>query len=393
MKSKIQSLSDFVIPYVCETYKHLHTHPELAFQEKETAAYIQQQLIEMDIPFRANIGTTGILGVLECKNPKKKIIALRADMDALPIDEETDLSYKSIVPYCMHACGHDAHVASLLGVAKVLSQLRLEMEGTVLFIFQPGEERHPGGARLMLEDRIFDTYKPDLILGQHTSVDYPVGTVAFRAGQIMASADEVHLTVKGKGGHGALPHLFNDTVLCTSQILVSLQQIRARLSSPFTPMVLSFGKFIANGSTNVIPDEVKLSGTLRTLDEAWRKQCKEHIRRIVTETAVAYGCSCEMELSDGYPSVINNPEVTANAISFATELVGAERIKELEVRMTGEDFGFFSQQYPSTFYRFGIKGKANPNTGNLHTATFQIDLDAFKTSVPVMAWLAWRNLQ
>ena len=190
-----------------------------------------------------------------------------------------------------------------------------------------------------------------------------------------------------------MPHLFNDTVLCTSQILVSLQQIRARLSSPFTPMVLSFGKFIANGSTNVIPDEVKLSGTLRTLDEAWRKQCKEHIRRIVTETAVAYGCTCEMELSDGYPSVINNPEVTANAITFATELVGAERVKELEVRMTGEDFGFFSQQYPSTFYRFGIKGKANPNTGNLHTATFQIDLDAFKTSVPVMAWLAWRNLQ
>lgn len=392
MKSKIQILSESVFPYVCDVYKHLHSHPELSFQERETAAYIKHELTEMGIPFRDNIGTTGVLGVLEGKNPKRKIIALRADMDALPIQEETNLPYKSTITHCMHACGHDSHVASLLGVAKILSQIKDEFEGTVLFIFQPGEERHPGGARLMLQDGLFNEYTPDLIIGQHASVDYPVGTVAFRTGQIMASADEIHLTIKGKGGHGALPHLFNDTVLCASQILVSLQQIRARLSTPFTPMVLSFGKFIADGSTNIIPDEVKLSGTLRTLDEAWRVQCKEYIYRIATETAIAYGCTCEVELSDGYPSVSNDPQVTAKAIEYARELVGEERVKELEVRMTGEDFGFFSQQYPSTFYRFGIKGKANPTTGNLHTSTFQIDLDAFKTSVPVFAWLAWKSL-
>lgn len=392
MKSKIESLSSSVFLYVCEAYKHLHAHPELSFQEKETAAYIQKQLAEMQIPFRSNIGTYGVLGVLTCKNPTKKIIALRADMDALPIDEETNLSYKSTVSHWMHACGHDAHVASLLGVAKVLSQLKNELEGTVLLLFQPGEERHPGGARLMLEDDLFDTYKPDLIIGQHASVDYPVGTVAFGAGQIMASADEVHIAVKGKGGHGALVHLCNDTVLCASQILVSLQQIKARLSPPFSPMVLTFGKFIANGSTNVIPDEVNLAGTLRTLDETWRKTCKEHIRRIVNETAAAYACTCDCELSDGYPSVKNDAVITADASAFASEYVGKEHVAELEVRMTGEDFGFYSQLYPSTFYRFGIKGSTNQHTGNLHTSTFQIDLEAFKTSVPVMAWLAYRFL-
>lgn len=393
MKSQIQNLSASVFTYVCDAYKQLHAHPELAFHEVETASFIQKQLTEMDIPFRANIGTTGILAVLKGRNPEKKIIALRADMDALPVDEETDLPYKSQNAHCMHACGHDSHVASLLGVAKVMSQLKNEFEGTILFVFQPGEERHPGGARLMLEDGVFDEYTPSVILGQHASVDYPVGTVAFRSGQIMASADEIHLKVKGKGGHGALPHLFNDTVLCASQIIVSLQQIRARLSYPFAPMVLSFGKFIADGSTNVIPHEVTLAGTLRTMDETWRAQCKEHVRRIATETALAYGCTCEMELSDGYPTVNNDPEVTAKAIEFATEFVDADKVGELEVRMTGEDFGFFTQKYPCSFYRFGIKGESNPNCGGLHTSTFQIDLEAFKTSVSVMSWLAWKNLE
>jgi hippurate hydrolase len=392
MKNKIRSLAESVFPYVCDVYKQLHAHPELSFHETETAAFIQDQLTEMGIPFRANIGTTGILGVLKGKNPNKKIIALRADMDALPITEETDLPYKSENEHCMHACGHDAHVSSLLGAAKVLASIKGELEGTILFIFQPGEERNPGGARLMLQDGVFDEYKPDLILAQHVSVDYPVGTVAFRPGIIMASADEIHITVKGKGGHGALPHLFNDTVLATSQIVVSLQQIRARLSYPFTPMVLSFGKFIADGATNVIPDEVKLSGTLRTMDEKWRNECKAHVKRITTETALAYGCTCEIDAQDGYPTVNNDPKITADAIRFATEMVGKEHIEELEVRMTGEDFGFFTHQYPCSFYRFGIRGATNPNCGGLHTSTFQLDLEAFKTSVGVMAWLAWCNL-
>ncbi len=387
MKQQIHSLADAVFPFVCELYKHLHAHPELSFEEAQTALFIQQELTKMCIPFKKDIGTHGIVGVLRCANPGKKCLALRADMDALPINEETNLPYKSTVANCMHACGHDAHVATLLGVAKVLSQVKDKLEGTVLFVFQPGEERHPGGARLMLQDGVFDEYKPAVILAQHASVDYPVGKVAFRSGTIMASADEVHLTVKGKGGHGALPHLFNDTVLCASQLLVSLQQIAARLHNPFQPVVLSFGKFIAAGSTNVIPDEVSLSGTLRTLDEACRKQCKTAIDTIAKQTASAYGCVCEVDISDGYPSVTNDPEVTADARRYAADFLGDSLIDELEVRMTGEDFAFFSQQFPATFYRFGVKGKSNAQCGNLHTATFEIDLDAFKTSVPVMAYL------
>lgn len=393
MKDRIKSLSKEVFSDVVEIYKQLHQCPELAFEEHETAAYIQKQLTGLSIPFRANVGTTGILGILEGRNPGSRTIALRADMDALPIDEETKLTYKSTKPHHMHACGHDAHVASLLGVAKVLSMLKNEWDGTVLLIFQPGEERHPGGARLMLQDKLFGSYEPSLILAQHASVDYPVGTVGFRAGQIMASADEIYIKVKGKGGHGALPHLFNDTVLAASQILVSLQQIRSRLSYPFTPMVLSFGKFIADGSTNVIPEEVNLSGTLRTMDEQWRAECKQHIIRIATETAAAHGCSCEVEPQDGYPTVNNDETITNKACELATEFVGKELVESLEVRMTSEDFGFFTQKYPCCFYRFGVKGESNPNTGGLHTSTFQIDLDAFKTSVGVMTWLAWNFLK
>ncbi len=392
MKDKVRILSEKSFLYVCGVYKHLHANPELSFQEQETAAYIQKKLESLNIPYRSNIGGFGILAVLEGNNPNGKTVALRADMDALPIQEDTTLDYKSTKDHCMHACGHDSHVASLLGVAKVLSEIKDEMEGTVLFIFQPGEERHPGGARLMLQDNVFSDYKPDVILAQHASVDYPMGSVAFRSGQIMASADEVHLTIKGKGGHAALPHLYNDTVLCASQILVSLQQISARIKDPLIPMVLSFGKLIADGSTNVIPEEVKLSGTFRTFDENWRSVCKGHIRRIATETALAYGCVCDVDLPDGYPSVNNDFEVTKVSKQYATEVVGENNIKELEVRMTGEDFSFFSQEYPSTFFRFGIKGNTNKNTGNLHTPNFEIDLDVFKTSVSVMSWMAWQHV-
>ncbi len=390
MQNKIKQLSESVYEYVCNTYKHLHAHPELSFHEVETSTFIQKELSAMNIPFKAGIAQTGILGILKGQNPDKKTIALRADMDALPVDEAADIPYKSQASHVMHACGHDAHVASLLGTAKILSELRNEFEGTILFVFQPGEERHPGGARLMLQEGIFDQYKPELILAAHVSIDYPVGTVAFRSGEIMASADEIHLTIKGKGGHGALPLAFNDTVLASAQILVALQQISARLCSPFSPMVLSFGKFIADGQTNVIPNEVKLSGTLRCFNEAWRAEAKKHIERIAAETALAYGCTCDVVCEDGYPVVKNDKTVTEEAIRYAQEFVGTDRVGELEVRMTGEDFGFFTQQYPCSFYRFGVKG--NRQTGNLHSATFQIDLEAFRTSAGVMAWLAWRNL-
>lgn len=392
MKTHIQQLTTKYSNYVADCYHHLHAHPELSFHEVETARFIQNELTKMDIPFRSGVGGTGVLGKIEGKNPSKKVIALRADMDALPVSEEVDIPWKSTVENVMHACGHDSHVSCLLGVAKILTELKNDFEGIVLLIFQPGEEKAPGGARLMLEDGIFDGLEPELILAQHASIDYPTGTMGFLSGMIMASADEIHVKIHGKGGHGALPHLCNDTVLAAAQTLVSLQQVRSRLCHPLTPMVLTFGRLVANGAQNIIPAEVQLSGTFRTVDEKWREEAKSHIRRIITETSAAYGCTAEIEIPDGYPCVVNNEEITTKAREFAAEWVGEENIRTLEMRMTSEDFGFFTQKYPCTFYRYGVNGKSNVDTGGLHSSTFKIDEKALETGTGGMAWLALKFL-
>jgi len=392
MKTYFQKLTSENVGYVVGCYHYLHAHPELSYQEFETARFIQKELTQMGISFRSGIGGTGILGKIEGKNPTKKVIALRADMDALPVCEDVEIPWKSVHNNVMHACGHDAHTACLLGAARILQQCRNEFEGTVLLIFQPGEEKAPGGARLMLEDGLFKDLKPEIILAQHVSVDFPTGIMAFLPGMIMASADEIHVKIHGKGGHGALPHLINDTVLAASQTVVSLQQVRSRLCHPLIPMVLTFGKLIADGATNVIPHEVLLSGTFRTVNEEWRNEAKTHIRRIINETCAAYGCTAEIDIPDGYPCVVNNEEVTSKAHGFAAEWVGEENIKNLEMRMTSEDFGFFTQEYPCTFFRFGVKGENNVNTGGLHSSTFRIDEKALETGLGGLAWLAWKFL-
>jgi len=392
MKSKIQQLVAHYTDYVTHCYRTIHANPELSFEEYQTSAFVCAELDKMGIEYRSGIAGTGVLGIIKGRNPQKKIVALRADMDALPVCEAVDIPWKSKNENVMHACGHDAHTACLLGAAQVLFAIRDTFEGTVLLVFQPGEEKAPGGARLMLEAGVFDEYKPDLILAQHVSVDYPVGTMGFKSGKMMASADEIHVKVRGKGGHGALPHLVNDTVLATAQTLVSLQQVCSRLCHPLTPMVLTFGKLIAAGTQNIIPHEVQLSGTLRTVDEAWREKAKQHICRIITETTAAYGCTAQIEIPDGYPCVINNEEITAQARCFATEWVGEEQVAELEMRMTSEDFSFFTQQYPATFYRFGVKGERNRKTGGLHSADFVIDESALPVGFGGMAWLAYRFL-
>ncbi|MDR0231468.1 MAG: amidohydrolase [Dysgonamonadaceae bacterium] len=375
---------------VVKDYQYLHAHPELSYKEYITSAYIQTQLSALGIKFISGIAGTGVMGIIEGKNPCKKIVGLRADMDALAICETNDIPYKSQYKDVMHACGHDVHTASLLGVARILNELKHEFEGTVLLIFQPGEEKHPGGARLMLESGIFNELKPDLLIAQHVYVDYRVGEVGFESGVIMAAADEVHIKIKGKGGHGALPHLVNDTVLAASQCIVSMQQIVSRRSNPFNPVVLSFGKLLALGDTNIIPDEVTIAGTLRTMNEGERVKIKELIKSVAIHTAEAHGCSCEIEVYDGYPCVKNDEQITSMAKSFATEYLGAVSVKGLERRMTGEDFGFFSQLYPTTFYRFGVRGRNQ--SGGLHTSDFLIDDEALKTSVGVMSYLACRFL-
>ena len=377
-------------PVVVENYRYLHAHPELSYKEYNTSEFIQAQLSGLGIKFVPQIAETGVLGIIEGKNPYKKIVALRADMDALPICESNNIPYKSQNENVMHACGHDVHTASLLGVARILNELKQEFEGTVLLIFQPGEEKHPGGARLMLEAGIFNEYKPDLIIAQHVYVDYGVGEVGFEPGIIMAAADEVHIKIKGKGGHGALPHLVNDTVLAASQCIVSMQQIVSRRCNPFNPVVLSFGKLLAFGDTNVIPDEVTIAGTLRTMDEEERIKMKELIKSVAVHTAEAHGCSCEIEVYDGYPCVKNDEQTTSLAKSFAVEYLGTASVKGLVKRMTAEDFGFFSQLYPTTFYRFGVQGCNQ--SGGLHTSDFLIDDEALKTSVGVMSYLAYKFL-
>jgi len=390
MKTTIQRMITQNRNFVVQCYRYLHAHPELSFQEAETAAFIQVELTKMSIPFKSGIGGHGILGRIEGRNPKKMVIALRADMDALPVCEMVDVPWKSTNENVMHACGHDAHTACLLGAAYILNQLKTDFEGTVLLIFQPGEELAPGGAHLMLEDGLFDEIVPDLILAQHVSVDFPTGTMGFLDGKIMASADEIHIKINGKGGHGALPHLVNDTVLAASQVIVSLQQVRSRLCHPLVPMVLTFGKFIANGATNVIPHQVQLSGTFRTMDETWREEAKAHIRRIINETVAAHGCTAEINIPSGYPCVVNDATVTQKARGFAVEWLGDENVRTLETRMTSEDFGFFTQKFPCTFFRFGVKGEINSATGGLHSANFQIDEDALEIGTGGLVWLAWR---
>jgi len=387
----IDNIKSKVSRYHQETvnnYKYLHRNPELSFQEKNTSEFIQSKLDALGVSYRSNIGGYGILAWVEGKGISHRTIALRADMDALPITETNEIDFKSRNEGVMHACGHDTHTASLLGVVKIINEMKDSFAGRVLFIFQPGEERHPGGAKLMLEDGLFDTYKPDIIVGQHAYVDYPAGTVGFEPGVIMASADEVHVKIMGRGGHGALPNELNDTVLAASQVVASMQQIVSRRSNPFKPCVLSFGKFIADGATNIIPDIVTLAGTLRCMDEEERYKLKPIIRDLAIHTAKAYGCECDIQVYDGYPCVFNDEPTTLMMKSFAGEYLGSDSVKGLPKRMTAEDFGFYSQLYPCTFYRFGIQGE-RISTG-LHTSTFLIDEKALQTSVGTMAYLALR---
>lgn len=392
-KQKINDWSDHFIGDIIQDFRYLHQHPELSFHEENTAAYITDQLSSMHIPFRDKIGGFGILARIEGKNPQSKIIALRADMDALPIEEKTELPYRSVNPGVMHACGHDAHVACLLGAARILDQMRDEIEGTVLLVFQPGEEKHPGGARLMLEDGVFGEYRPQLMIAQHVNMNVPTGKVAMWSGCVMASADEFHIEVKGKGGHGAFPHLINDTVLAASQVVVSLQQLVSRRSNPFFPAVLTIGRFVANGATNIIPDSVFLSGTLRCMNESERKILKEHIRNTTEMTLKAYGCTCELDIYDGYPMVSNDEHVTLQATSHLEYLLGKDAVLPMERRMTAEDFGFFSAEIPSTFYRLGICGEINGDAGDQHTSTFRVDERALKTGVETFSFLAMSFLQ
>jgi len=389
---ELKSLSAIFFDEVVSIRRHLHQNPELSLQEHKTAAYIKELLTKWGIPYRDEIAGTGILATLEGENPEGRIIALRADMDALPIEEANDLPYKSINTGVMHACGHDVHMASLLGAAKILNSLRSHWSGKIKLIFQPSEESLPGGASLMIKEGVLKNPTPESVFGQHVAPQIEAGKVGIRSGMYMASTDEIYLTIKGKGGHAAMPHMITDPVLIASHVVVALQQIVSRRSTPWIPSVLSFGKIAGNGRTNVIPDEVKLEGTFRTFNEPWRKQAHERIKEIAEGVARSMGGDCEGNIVKGYPFLVNDDQLADNFRQYASEYVGKDNIVELDLAMTAEDFAYYSQESPACFYRLGTRNEAKAITANLHTSNFNVDEQALKTGMGLMAWIAINEL-
>jgi len=366
---------------------HLHAHPELSYQEFETSAFVQDKLTEFGIPFEVK-ATTGVVGLIKGKNPDKKITALRADMDALPITEENDVAYKSKNPGVMHACGHDVHTTCLLGAAKILNELKDEWEGTVKLIFQPGEEKNPGGASLLIKEGVLENPKPEKIFALHVHPGLEVGKLSFRNGMVMASADELYISIKSKGGHAAAPQFAADTILIASHLIVSLQQIISRNNSPFNPSVLSITSFQGGNTTNVIPSEVKLMGTFRAMNEAWRFKAHELIKKQTLELVAAMGAEATIHIDVGYPFVLNNEDLGNATIKKAGEYLGEANVEETELRMGAEDFAYYSHQVPACFFRLGAGNKAKGITSGVHTPTFNIDEGAIEIGMGMMAWLA-----
>lgn len=386
LKEKIQQLASTYSNDLINIRHHLHANPELSYKEFETSAFVQQKLKEYGIPYETK-AVTGVVGLIKGKNPGKRVIALRADMDALPIKEENDVPYKSKNEGVMHACGHDVHTTCLLGASRILNELKDEWEGTVKLIFQPGEEKNPGGASIMIKEGVLENPRPSAILGLHVHPQLEVGKFRFRGGKIMASADELYITIRSKGGHAAAPQQTADTILIASQLVVALQQIISRNKNPFSPSVLSITSFQGGFTTNVIPSEVKLMGTFRAMDEQWRFEAHTLIRKLATELVHSMGAEIDLHIDVGYPTVYNNEQLNAMAEAAAAEYAGSENVEESELRMGAEDFGYYSQVIPGCFYRLGAGNEAKGINSGVHTPTFNIDEDAIRLGAGMMAWL------
>ena len=389
---KIKQLAKDYASEVVANRRHLHTNPELSFQEYNTAKFVAQKLQDIGLTPQEGIANTGVVALIEGRNPTSKVVGLRADMDALPIFEKNDVPYKSQNEGVMHACGHDAHTSSLLGTAKILFQLREEFEGTIKLIFQPAEEKAPGGASIMIKEGVLENPAPNSMLGQHVAPNIPVGKIGFREGMYMASTDELYLTVKGKGGHGAMPDQLIDPVLIASHVIVALQQIISRNKKPANPSVLSFGRFIADGVTNVIPNEVTIQGTFRCMDEEWREDGLIRMKKMAEGITEAMGGVCDFEVVKGYPFLKNHPELTRRIKNEATTYMGKENIVDLDLWMAGEDFAFYSQVVDSCFYRLGTRNEARGIISGVHTPTFDIDETSLEIGPGLMSWLAIREL-
>ncbi|RYY57987.1 MAG: amidohydrolase [Chitinophagaceae bacterium] len=386
MRDKIRTLAKELAPEFIAVRHHLHANPELSYKEFETSAFIQSKLAEMEIPFEVK-ATTGVIGLIHGKNPGSRIVALRADIDALPILEENTVDYKSKNEGVMHACGHDVHTSCLLGAAKILLATKDEWEGTVKLIFQPGEEKNPGGASLLIKEGVLLNPAPTAIFGLHVHPGLPVGKLSFRPGKVMASADELYITVKGKGGHAASPHLCVDPILIASHLVIALQQVISRNNNPHNPSVLSITAFNGGNTTNVIPNEIKLKGTFRAMDEEWRFRAHELITTIATNLVRSMGGEIDLLIDVGYPSVYNNEALHEIAVAKAAEYMGETNVEETEKRMGAEDFGYYSQQIPGCFYRLGVMNIEKGITAGVHTPKFDIDESAIEIGMGMMAFL------
>ena len=379
-------------PEVQAIRHHIHANPELSYEEYNTAEFVSKKLTEWGISHETGVAGTGVIGLIKGKNPDKKCIALRADMDALPIQEANDIPYKSKNDGVMHACGHDVHTSCLLGVARILNDLKGEWEGTVKLIFQQGEEKLPGGASLLIKAGVLENPKPDAIFALHVYPNLPSGVVGFRAGQYMASTDEIYITIEGKGGHAAVPNLAVDPIAIAAQVITGLQQVISRKGNPIIPSVLTFGKIEAGFATNVIPDSLELWGTFRTMNEEWREKAHQYIKDFTENTCAAYGAKANVHIPAGHASLFNDPAVTAQAESWAKAYLGDDNVRELDIRMAGEDFSFYTHHVPGCFFRIGTNRNNEEFTASVHNAHFNIDEEALKTGVGTMAWIALNAL-
>ena len=393
IKKQIQALAKKNYKKIVEIRRHIHRNPELSFNEFQTSKYIQSVLKEFKIKYKSGIAKNGITALIKGNKTQNKTIALRADFDALPIQEENNVSYKSKNKGIMHACGHDVHTASMLGAGIILNQLSDYLKYNVKLIFQPAEEKIPGGAQQMIKEGVLKDPTVNVILGQHVYPELKVGEVGFKSGLYMASADEIFIKVIGKGGHAAIPHKAIDPILISSHLIIALQQLVSRNKQPDIPTVLSFGKIIGNGYNNVIPNEVTLEGTFRTMNEEWRRKAHKIIKQISNNLTKSMGAECEIVITKGYPCLINNEKTTQKAIKLATEYLGPNKVKKLEIRMTAEDFAYYTKKVPSCFYRLGTSNEKKGIIHGLHTSRFNVDEKSIEIGMGLMAFIAINQTQ
>lgn len=391
LKTSLQQRSHEIHSEVIDLRRTIHANPELAFEEYETSALVKRQLESLGIEYDDQVAKTGVVGYIKGKGDGK-VIALRADMDALPIIEDNDKPYRSKNEGKMHACGHDVHTSSLLGTARLLQEHRDQFDGTIKLIFQPSEEKLPGGASVMIKEGVLQNPSVESIIGQHVQPFMDAGKIGVRSGMYMASADEIYLTIKGKGGHAAQPQAFIDPIIIMAQVLNTLQTVVSRMADPRIPSVLSFGKINAAGATNVIPNEVYLEGTYRTMDETQRAKAHKMIEDIVMNTARAMGGDADLQIVKGYPVLHNDEALATRSRDWIADYVGEDNVVDIDIWLAAEDFAWYTQEVPGNFYRLGTRNEARGIVHGVHTPKFDIDESALGLSTGLMAWLAIQEL-